>query len=466
MDTYNSNIFNTPQRQQTDDNNLAALADFLASSAATNNTHQQQQPPSASLLTAVSNGSSSTADPQLSYLTTNTTNSPLLQLSSIGVTSAQTTPQSDTNLMDALYAIDPVTLTTILSTQIQDTPTYPANISTATSVTAMPSADSDLFNLSSTMLDPQILGKRKVDNTDSNIMPLPTGAPLNKRFTLPSYYIDRSVDNSSGESLSSLMPTPAGNPIQRVTSYHPGAFANMGTPTMDGNPLQVVPNQQLSLANGGSINPASINPLTRFHTTNMDTTTSTLAMDEIKPIDTLDKVNLQKTLSIPVHHQRKVAHNAIERRYRNNINDRISDLRNSVPALQHIVPKKKTPQITVSGKRRDSLSDDEDEDMDYITAGLQTNSGKAVYVDGVAAATKLNKATILGKSTEYIYHLRRNNDLLTRETTYLQDIIRNHIPNGNAILANLLHRAKDESAVATAALYPPERPSKNPSKKK
>ncbi|KAF9988612.1 hypothetical protein BGZ75_009035 [Mortierella antarctica] len=77
----------------------------------------------------------------------------------------------------------------------------------------------------------------------------------------------------------------------------------------------------------------------------------------------------------PTKQQKKVAHNAIERRYRNNINDRINDLKNVVPALCNIKTK-----------------DEKDEDEDDETQDA----------DGVAKATKLNKATILRKATEYI----------------------------------------------------------------
>ncbi|PKC07197.1 HLH-domain-containing protein, partial [Rhizophagus irregularis] len=83
----------------------------------------------------------------------------------------------------------------------------------------------------------------------------------------------------------------------------------------------------------------------------------------------------QNIQSQPNKQQKKVAHNAIERRYRNNINDRINDLKNVVPALCHL-------------KSKDSKDDD---DIDEV--------------DGIPAATKLNKATILRKATEYITYL-------------------------------------------------------------
>ncbi|KAJ2769195.1 hypothetical protein IWQ57_003209 [Coemansia nantahalensis] len=136
--------------------------------------------------------------------------------------------------------------------------------------------------------------------------------------------------------------------------------------------------------------------------------------------------------------QRKVAHNAIERRYRNNINDRIRDLRNAVPALE-----------CTRSKMRSSDSDGAHDSADDLDDAADTN------VDGVEAATKLNKATILGKATEYIYYLRRTNDQQRRESLYLQRYIR-ELGGSDAVVRGLLDKAKRESAAATADLHMPE----------
>lgn len=106
-------------------------------------------------------------------------------------------------------------------------------------------------------------------------------------------------------------------------------------------------------------------------------------------------------IAIPAQkNQKKVAHNAIERRYRNNINDRITALRNAVPALRELRPKK--PGSSRKGK------------------GAQEQD----LVDGVPAATKLNKATILGKATEYIRYLKGRETRLVSEVAGLRELIR------------------------------------------
>ncbi|KAI9472711.1 hypothetical protein LPJ78_005103 [Coemansia sp. RSA 989] len=220
------------------------------------------------------------------------------------------------------------------------------------------------------------LGKRKLDDIEG-LMPAPTGVPLSKRVSMPASF----GVNFGSESL------PTSISMQRIASYHPDSTS---LDTVDPN---------MSLA-------SSTLPIGRVQTTSAALTNH------------------------PAQNQRKVAHNAIERRYRNNINDRIRDLRESVPALQHIRPKKKT-------SARDVDSDD------------------SSHVDGVEAATKLNKATILGKSTEYIYYLRRTNDLLKRESMYLQEIVRK-LPEGENIIQQLLKKAKEDSTKATASLHMPE----------
>lgn len=118
----------------------------------------------------------------------------------------------------------------------------------------------------------------------------------------------------------------------------------------------------------------------------------------------------------PVGRQhKKTAHNAIERRYRNNINDRIAELKNAVPALLYA----KVKDNRAGGKRSH-------EDEDEVEDGEE-------FLDGVAVATKLNKATILRKATEYINHLKKTGDDTRRENQALQHIL-TQLPGGQDIL--------------------------------
>ncbi|KAI9316409.1 hypothetical protein BX666DRAFT_1950319 [Dichotomocladium elegans] len=120
----------------------------------------------------------------------------------------------------------------------------------------------------------------------------------------------------------------------------------------------------------------------------------------------------------PGRQQKKTAHNAIERRYRNNINDRITELKNAVPALVHARVKDSR-----TGKRSHrSLEEDDDDGED----------GEE-FVDGVAVATKLNKATILRKATEYITHLKQTGEDMQQENTLLQQLL-SQLPGGTEVL--------------------------------
>jgi hypothetical protein len=110
----------------------------------------------------------------------------------------------------------------------------------------------------------------------------------------------------------------------------------------------------------------------------------------------------------------RIAHNAIERRYRNNINDCLNDLKDSVPALKFARVKDNT--IDDSRSAIDNGFEKEDE-----------------LIDGVPVATKLNKATILRKATEYISHLKSTLEQCESENKALQNLIL-QLPRGQEVV--------------------------------
>ncbi|APA06875.1 hypothetical protein sscle_02g016450 [Sclerotinia sclerotiorum 1980 UF-70] len=89
---------------------------------------------------------------------------------------------------------------------------------------------------------------------------------------------------------------------------------------------------------------------------------------------------------------KKTAHNMIEKRYRNNLNDKIAALRDSVPSLR----------IMQKSARGEVTADDRDE------------------LQGLTPAHKLNKATVLSKATEYIRHLEKRNSRLQDENNQMK----------------------------------------------
>ncbi|KAK5170135.1 Clr6 histone deacetylase associated PHD protein-2 Cph2 [Saxophila tyrrhenica] len=86
---------------------------------------------------------------------------------------------------------------------------------------------------------------------------------------------------------------------------------------------------------------------------------------------------------------KKTSHNVIEKRYRNNLNDKIVELRNSVPSLRAV------------GKANRGENNEAD-------------------LEGLTPAHKLNKATVMGKATEYIKHLEKRNKTIVDEMATLK----------------------------------------------
>lgn len=109
----------------------------------------------------------------------------------------------------------------------------------------------------------------------------------------------------------------------------------------------------------------------------------------------------------------KTSHNMIEKRYRTNINEKILALRDCVPSLRCVVDGSPTAEKEL---------------------------------DGLTPASKLNKATVLTKATEYILHLQSKNELLIKELNEMRAKF-----NGGAPTA-------DQTAAAAAAQQPPPPP--------
>ena len=94
---------------------------------------------------------------------------------------------------------------------------------------------------------------------------------------------------------------------------------------------------------------------------------------------------------------KKRAHNVIEKRYRANLNDKIAELRDSIPSLR-------------------SFAKQQSNNNNNNNGGLDDDDG--------ASGNKMNKASILSKATEYIRHLEIRNKRLEEENTALKNRLR------------------------------------------
>lgn len=119
-----------------------------------------------------------------------------------------------------------------------------------------------------------------------------------------------------------------------------------------------------------------------------------------------------KDSEVPATGPKKTAHNMIEKRYRNNLNDKIAALRDSVPALRVMVHRQE-------GQGDNGSEGDEAEEDGFGMPPCKAEEGSE-DLGGLAPAHKLNKATILGKATEYIVHLERRNQNLAKENAALR----------------------------------------------
>ncbi|OMJ07077.1 Sterol regulatory element-binding protein 1 [Smittium culicis] len=153
----------------------------------------------------------------------------------------------------------------------------------------------------------------------------------------------------------------------------------------------------------------------------------------------------QKQTNKPV--RRKVAHNEIEKRYRSNINNRIHDLKNAVPALARAKTDSPNKIICSNSNVDDLNSADQFSSLNPITndsTNLNTNPALNLHEEiKIGAITKLNKATILTKATEYIYKLRISNYRLKKHVQLLANEIAS-LPNGNSNLEKILLLLEDE----------------------
>ncbi len=117
----------------------------------------------------------------------------------------------------------------------------------------------------------------------------------------------------------------------------------------------------------------------------------------------------------------KTAHNMIEKRYRTNINDKFISLRDCVPSLRCLVEDLENGRDGVSSSNLNNNNNNNSGNNDVAQFDL----------DGLRPATKLNKATVLTKATEYILHLQHRNSVLEKENEVLRNYLQQDSKDNN-----------------------------------
>jgi hypothetical protein len=186
------------------------------------------------------------------------------------------------------------------------------------------------------------------------------------------------------------------------------------------------PNLPLGLMEIPSSLPTGLNRNGSINDTHSSTIAGNQQLGLVSPISSVGTSRKRKTgsdddattVTGPAQSGKKVpakkrAHNVIEKRYRANLNEKIAELRDSVPSLR-----------ATRNANGDSNEDDED-------------------ADGATTANKLNKASILSKATEYIKHLEIRNKRLEDENTALKNRLRQ------------VDKAADQAVTSSASVSSP-----------
>ena len=92
-----------------------------------------------------------------------------------------------------------------------------------------------------------------------------------------------------------------------------------------------------------------------------------LEEDNMKdPSPSSSSANTNTTLNLPMTKGKKTSHNMIEKRYRNNLNDKITELRDSVPSLR-VMSHKQSTQLNSDNEGED------EEELDGLTPAHRLN---------------------------------------------------------------------------------------------
>ncbi|KAK1221926.1 hypothetical protein PQX77_015254 [Marasmius sp. AFHP31] len=163
---------------------------------------------------------------------------------------------------------------------------------------------------------------------------------------------------------------------------------------------------------------------------------TSMALD---PTMSMKHIQQAQGSSMGVINRPKTSHTTIERRYRTNLNARITSLRMAIPALR-VLEDKDACNVGGGGKKGKNSTlgkavvygtkvKKENEDGSDVVDVIDERG----FVDGVKVARKCSKANILGKAVEYIRVLKKREIRMKREQDGLKQLVRGLV-GGPALL--------------------------------
>ncbi|KAL0070309.1 hypothetical protein AAF712_002801 [Marasmius tenuissimus] len=254
-------------------------------------------------------------------------------------------------------------------------------------------------------------------------------AHLQDNYVDPAAELVQRVLQSAGLTLA----VPAG--AQSATN---GASANSASPTSSPTTAYTSPSQlghmpmhaysPQSSASSTSSAPSTPPPSTPPQTS--------MALD---PAMSMKHIQQAQGSSMGVINRPKTSHTTIERRYRTNLNARITSLRMAIPALR-VLEDKDACNVGGGGKKGKNSTlgkavvygtkvKKENEDGSDVVDVIDERG----FVDGVKVARKCSKANILGKAVEYIRVLKKREMRMKREQDGLKQLVRGLV-GGPALL--------------------------------
>ncbi|KAI5476956.1 HLH transcription factor [Pseudohyphozyma bogoriensis] len=235
----------------------------------------------------------------------------------------------------------------------------------------------------------------------------------------------KSVGEEEAAPFSFTIKSSAGQPTTSVPRSSVEVIANAGIPSapdarkvyQDDTPSKVTIARRGSQKHQADSVASTSTPTTKSVKA---TATKPVEASGVKKAEAVKKVDQKKKGS-------EKGHNAVERRYRNNINNAIATLRDIIPALRHLKP---LPSMPASRRRASQFT---------LSTSAQAPTPHGL-IDGIPAAKTLSKGTILQKSIEYIQFLQGARIDAGEDLEIFKTVVREMVGGGERLVEEFERR--------------------------